>query len=115
MILRPLGSRSAALLIGWATFGWSAVAGAQSGDPQAGRQKAQPCSVCHGAHGVSVVPDAPNLAGQPALYLVTQLKAYRDGSRRHEVMTVMARPLKDEDIAHLAAWFASIRIEATVP
>ena len=60
-------------------------------------------------------PDAPHLAGQPAIYLATQLRAYRSGARRHEVMNVMAKPLSDEDIVHLAAWFSSIRVEAVLP
>ncbi len=70
------------------------------------------CSVCHGANGISTLPDAPNLAGQPEIYLVNQLRAYRSGERRHEVMSVVAKPLSDDDIASLAAWFSSIRIEA---
>ena len=84
-------------------------------DARLGRQKAQACVVCHGANGLSAQPDAPNLAGQPALYLRAQLRAYRSGERRHEVMAVMARPLSDEDIANLAAWFSSIRVEAQAP
>jgi cytochrome c553 len=84
-------------------------------DAVVGRAKAQACAVCHGPLGISVTPDAPNLAGQPALYVATQLRAYRSGQRRHEVMAVMARPLSDDDIANLAAWFAAIRIEATAP
>jgi cytochrome c553 len=93
----------------------SAAGPAQAQDPAAGRVKAQACAVCHGALGVSVVPDAPNLAGQPAIYLAAQLRAYRAGARRNEVMAVMAKPLSDEDIANLAAWFAAIRIEALAP
>jgi cytochrome c553 len=77
-----------------------------------GRSKAQVCSVCHGPLGVSVSPDAPNLAGQPALYLSTQLRAYRDGVRKHEVMSLMAKPLTNEDIVHLAAWFSSVKVDA---
>lgn len=88
---------------------------AQAQDAAEGRAKAQACAVCHGTLGVSVAPDAPNLAGQPALYLAAQLRAYRSGVRKHEVMAVMAKPLSDADIASLAAWFASIRIEATAP
>ena len=61
------------------------------------------------------MPDTPHLAGQPAVYTKAQLRAYRSGSRRHEVMAVMARPLSDDDIANLAAWFASIRIDAQAP
>ena len=102
--------RAAVLL--WAIGPW-AVAHAQ--DAALGRQKAVPCAVCHGALGLSVTPDAPNLAGQPALYLAAQLRAYRGGTRKHEVMAVLAKTLSDDDISHLATWFASIRIEAQPP
>ena len=71
--------------------------------------------VCHGALGISTQPDAPHLAGQPAIYVAAQLRAYRSGARKHEVMAVMAKPLSDDDILDLAAWFASIRIEAAAP
>jgi cytochrome c553 len=84
-------------------------------DAAAGRVKAQQCAMCHGPAGISVTPDAPNLAGQPALYVATQLRAYRGGERKHEVMNLMAKPLTDADIDNLADWFASVRIEATAP
>lgn len=76
----------------------------------AGRQKAQACAVCHGPLGLSSAPDAPHLAGQPAIYLVRQLKAYRAGERRHEVMNVIAKSLSDADIEELAQWYASIAV-----
>jgi len=84
-------------------------------DAAAGRVKAQACAVCHGALGQSVTPDAPHLAGQPALYTATQLRNYRSGRRPHEVMAVMAKPLSDDEIGNLAAWFASIRVEVSAP
>jgi cytochrome c553 len=84
-------------------------------DPAAGKARAQACGVCHGALGLSAAPDAPNLAAQPAIYLSAQLRAFRSGERRHEVMNVIAKPLTDEDIDTLAAWFASIRVEAHAP
>ena len=80
-----------------------------------GRAKAQVCAVCHGPLGVSTQPDTPHLAGQPAIYLSAQMKAYRNGNRKHEVMSLMAKPLSDDDIAALAIWFSSIRIEAQPP
>ena len=92
-----------------------AVVPAAAADTAAGRAKAQACAVCHGALGISVAPDAPNLAGQPAIYLAAQLRAYRGGSRQHEVMSLMAKPLSDANIADLAAWFSAIRIEAQPP
>ena len=79
-------------------------------DPAAGRAKAQMCAPCHGANGLAVAPNTPHLAGQPEPYLVDQLKAYRSGKRAHEVMSVVAKPLSDADIADLAAWFASLEI-----
>ena len=84
-------------------------------DVAAGRQKAQACAMCHGPLGQSVTPDAPNLAGQPAIYSAAQLRAYRSGARKHEVMALMARPLTDDDIAQLAAWYASLRITVQAP
>jgi cytochrome c553 len=84
---------------------------AQADDAVSGRQKAQACAVCHGPLGLSVTPDAPNLAGQPALYLTAQLRAYRSGARKHEVMTVISKPLTDDDIRQLATWFSSLRID----
>ena len=84
-------------------------------DAQAGRARAQLCSMCHGPTGISVTPDAPHLAGQPLIYLVAQLRAYRSGARKHEVMAVIAKTLTDDDISSVAAWFSSIRVEATAP
>lgn len=84
-------------------------------DAQAGRAKARMCAVCHGEFGVSVLPNAPSLAGQPEIYLTAQLKAYRSGKRSDETMSVVARPLTDADIADLTAWFSSIAIEAKPP
>jgi cytochrome c553 len=81
-----------------------------SADAAAGRAKAQMCAPCHGANGLAVAPNTPHLAGQPEPYLAEQLKAYRSGKRAHEVMTVVAKPLSDADIADLAAWFASLEI-----
>ena len=88
---------------------------AAQADVQAGRAKARMCAVCHGEFGVSMLPDAPNLAGQPEIYLAEQLKAYRSGKRSNEIMNIIAKPLTDAEIADLSAWFASIAIEAKPP
>jgi cytochrome c553 len=106
----------------WRPAAWLAAAGlclsagpASADDIEAGRAKAQACAVCHGPLGLATAPDAPNLAGQPAVYLAAQLRAYRSGARKHEVMSLMARPLSDADIANLAAWFAAIKVEVQPP
>ena len=104
-------ARTFGLLLTALGLGGMQAAGAQTGDPGAGRQKAQACSVCHGPMGISSAPDAPNLAAQPALYTAAQLRAYRSGERKHEVMSVMSKTLSDADIDNLAAWFSSLQIE----
>lgn len=111
----PSASRAVISLAAMAALSLPSVP-AFAGDAAAGRARAQQaCAVCHGPVGVSMTPDAPNLAGQPALYVAAQLRAYRSGARKHEVMAVIAKPLGDEDINNLAAWYASIRIEAHAP
>lgn len=89
----------------------SASANAQA-PAQPGRDKARACAACHGPLGIATLPIAPNLAGQPESYLVEQLKAYRSGKRVNDMMSLIAKPLGDDDIAQLAAWYASIGVEA---
>ncbi|MBC7618593.1 MAG: hypothetical protein H7293_06325 [Candidatus Saccharibacteria bacterium] len=43
-----------------------------------------------------------------------QLKNYRSGKRQNEMMQVMAKPLTDQEIDNLAAWYESIQISVTV-
>jgi len=39
------------------------------------------------------------------------MAAYRDGTRKHEIMSLMAKPLSDADIDDLAAWFGSLKMQ----
>jgi cytochrome c553 len=95
--------------------GLLATAGLAQADVTLGKTKARACAVCHGPQGVAVAPDTPNLAGQPERYLSEQLKAYRAGKRNHEVMSLMAKSLTDDDIRDLAEWFSSMTIEVKTP
>jgi cytochrome c553 len=77
-------------------------------DIEAGRARASAvCSACHGVNGVSVSDTIPNLAGQKARYLEAQLAALKDGSRKAPVMNAMAAQLSGDDIANVAAYFAT--------
>jgi cytochrome c553 len=78
-----------------------------AGDAAAGKAKSVVCSACHGATGVSVNPMWPNLAGQKEMYLVKQIKAFRDGTRKDPTMAPMVAALTDEDINNLAAFYSS--------
>ena len=78
-----------------------------AGDALRGKAKAASCVACHGVGGNSTIPTFPNLAGQHAPYLVSALKAYRNGDRKAPVMQPMAAPLSDQDIEDLAAYYAA--------
>jgi len=86
-----------------------AVPVVQAADVEAGKAKVQAvCAACHGANGVSVSDTIPNLAGQKGVYIETQLKALREGSRKNPIMNAIAGQLKDDEIANVAAFFASL-------
>ncbi len=69
---------------------------------------ARACQACHGREGVSASAGIPNLAGQKAGYLAAQLKAFREGARRHDLMNPIAAQLSDADIQTLAAHWSSL-------
>jgi cytochrome c553 len=91
----------------------NAAAGQGAADAiAAGREKFVQCASCHGADGRStVVPEYPKIGGQTAAYVVNALRAYRDGRRLGTyaaMMTAVAKPLSDADIANLAAYVESL-------
>jgi cytochrome c553 len=77
-----------------------------SAQTAAGKAQAAACAGCHGADGVSANPAWPILKGQQKGYLVAALKAYRDGSRKHELMAAVAKALSDADMELLATYYA---------
>ncbi len=93
------------LLLAGALLGLSAAA-QEIADRAVGRKLARQCQTCHGMDGFAQIPIAPHIGGEQADYLTRQLTAFRDGTRAHEMMSVVAKPLKDEQIADLAAWYA---------
>jgi cytochrome c553 len=83
-----------------------------NGNPISGKQKSDAgrCQECHGADGISSDAKIPNHAGQYAGYLIKQLNNFQSGERKHEVMSIMAEDLTSNDIADIAAYFASQKI-----
>ena len=78
------------------------------GNAEAGKAKSAMCAACHGSTGLSASPMYPNIAGQHADYIVKQLKAFKNNTTRADsVMSPMAAGLSEEDMADLAAYFAS--------
>ena len=69
------------------------------------------CVSCHGADGISVMLEAPNLAGEVNIYIDTQLKAFRLGKRKHEIMSEVAADMTDAEIRAVADWYANVTLE----
>ena len=88
---------------------------AHAADIDAGKEMAATlCAACHGANGVSVSDTIPNLAAQRTGYLEAQLKAFKDGTRKQPgatsptaIMNAIATQLSADNIANVAAYFAS--------
>ncbi len=92
-----------------------AASPALAGDAAAGKQKAAMCAVCHGLNGIAKNPDAPNLAGDNANYIMKQLHAFKNGDRKDPQMSIIAGSLTEEDIANVAAWYSSLKVTVEMP
>jgi cytochrome c553 len=76
------------------------------GSAEAGQTKSAPCVACHGIDGNSANPEWPSIASQPASYIVKQLQAFKSEARQNPLMTPQAKPLSDQDMQDLAAYYA---------
>lgn len=81
------------------------------GSASNGQKKTQMCEGCHGIAGFRTaypeVYTVPKLGGQSANYIVAALKAYKSGDRSHPSMRAIAGSLTDQDMADLAAYYAT--------
>jgi len=102
------------ILLAACTLGGAAAAAETRAPPDAaaiarGQEKFQPCIACHGATGNSEIAGTPSLAGQPPLFITTQLFLMREGLRPVPAMEPFARPLSDADMQDIAAFLAAQR------
>jgi len=99
-------TKSSAVLGGLLALAGTAWAQA---DLAAGKARAEAvCAACHGANGISIADNIPNLAGQRVAYMEAQLRALKAGTRRAPSMNAMAAQLSPADIANVAAYFGSL-------
>lgn len=66
------------------------------------------CAACHGANGRSDMAGTPVLAGQPSLYVITQLFLFREGRRDNPAMTAVAKTLSDDDMRNFADYIGTL-------
>lgn len=75
-------------------------------DVKKGEAIAAVCSACHAADGSRGAPTFPILQGQHPEYLAKQLREFKSGARDNAVMKGFASALSDEDMRHVAAFYA---------
>jgi cytochrome c553 len=78
-----------------------------AGNKDAGKAKSAACAACHGADGNSSLAANPKLAGQSEGYLLKQLMEFKSGKRANATMSGMVAGLSEQDMADLAAYYAS--------
>jgi len=97
------------MLLSVATILLLASGAAQAaGDAAAGKAKSALCLGCHGANGQGVPPN-PALIGKSEDQLAQAMQDYKSGKRDNAVMKGMMAALTDQDIANLAAYYASLK------
>ncbi len=67
------------------------------------------CMACHGKDGVGTQDKYPNLAGQKKQYILTQLKAFKDGERKNSEMQPMAALLQPAEMEEMAAYYSGLK------
>jgi cytochrome c553 len=87
-----------------------------AGNPAAGQQKSAACGGCHGPDGnnppeMYAAIKAPKLAGQVPEYIVKSLHDFKAARRSNEVMSPQAQAVAEADMADIAAWFGSQKVQ----
>jgi len=78
-----------------------------AGNIDAGQAKSGSCISCHGENGNSEMPLFPKLAAQNEGYLVKQMQAFKDGTRKDSSMSAMVSGLTDQDMQDIAAFYST--------
>ncbi len=83
---------------------------ASSADPALAKTGEAKAGMCLGCHGSTAQGNGqfPRLAGQHPEYIVQQLKAFKEGSRKSGPMQAVIANLAEADFKALAAYFGSL-------
>jgi cytochrome c553 len=69
-------------------------------------QTAQSCGACHGADGVPQQKEYPAIWGQQLGYLFIELRDFKTGARKNDLMSPIAQSLELSDLMPLAKHFS---------
>src|SRR5262245_37536486 len=71
--------------------------------------KAKVCITCHGENGVPQLKTTPVIWGQNAGYLFYQLRDFKSGARKNDLMSPIAASLDQADLLPLAQYFSKLK------
>jgi cytochrome c553 len=73
------------------------------------------CAGCHGVDGSTTTdPQYPKIAGQKAYYLRQQLRAFKSGARKSDIMSGPAAAISNAQIRELARYYSDQRVKPDV-
>ncbi|HET6390440.1 cytochrome c4 [Hyphomicrobium sp.] len=72
-------------------------------------ENAQTCAGCHGESGIPQEKTTPVIWGQNEGYLYLQLRDFKSGARKNDIMSGVVAGLEKADFKALAAHFASLK------
>jgi cytochrome c553 len=101
---RTASRRSWAIIAVLATTWLPAPARAQTIE-----EKAQLCAACHGENGIPQDKATPVIWGQYQGYLYLDLRDYKSGARKNDIMSPLAQTLERDDMMALALYFSQKR------
>jgi cytochrome c553 len=81
--------------------------GALAADPV--EDKAKICAACHGEQGIPQLKTTPVIWGQNQGYLIYQLRDFKSGARKNDLMAPIVATLEQDDITALAAYFSKLK------
>jgi cytochrome c553 len=90
-----------------ASFFLITAGGAALADPI--EDKAKLCATCHGEQGVPTQKNIPVIWGQNQGYLIFQLRDFKSGARKNDLMSPIAAGIDPNDINAFAAYFSKLK------
>jgi cytochrome c553 len=99
----PAGAKRAALLVPLIVMSTNAFAAGPI------EEKAKVCSACHGEAGIPQLKTTPVIWGQNAGYLFLQLRDFKSGARKNDLMSPVAATLEKDDLLALGSYFSKLK------
>jgi cytochrome c553 len=82
------------------------VFGSGAAAAQSIEEKTQVCAGCHGEDGKPVDKTIPTIWGQQQGYIYIQLRDFKRGDRKNDIMQPIASPMEREDMLAIAEYFS---------